>query len=432
MNPGLKEDPTDASPEDARASEGVPAFTDEVSPEGTSDEARVREEVGLILWASSLVMSEQTFVDVGACDGTWEEHFALRCHEVHAFDDQSKDRGSLRDRFKSAGIEHVVTWHDVKLGASSAAPTSVDADDGEIPQLARTARLDDFTFKDIGLIRIDAEGQEVDVLRGASRTLQEHHPRILMRVWTSEWSLLERTGLIGYVESLGYRVRQVSGFPEVLLAEPLAVSVDLKALFAEVERALPEGGDWCSLEKAMALVALVVSLRPRVVVELGVWMGGSAIPMAIALRDLGFGRLVAVDAWAADASISGQRGANAQWWGETVGDAGHETAFQVFVARLKQHGIHGGRCVVYRQSTIEAAVPEMIDLLHHDANHGPQVVEDIARWAPAVRVGGFLVLDDLNWEGGHVQRAHELAIELGFVELYRLGTGCVMQRVQVP
>lgn len=402
----------------------------EAAPEVRAEtaEERAQEEAGLILWASSLVTSEQTFVDVGACDGTWEEHFALRCREVHAFDD--REQGTPRDRFRNAGIDHVVTWHDVKIGAVSCAAESVEAD-GEAPRGARAARLDDFIFVDLGLVRIDVEGQEVDVLRGAIRTLQLHHPRILIRVWTSDWILLERTGLIGYVESLGYRVRQVSGFSRVLLAEPLGVAVDLKTLFAEVERTLPEGGDWCSLEKAMALVALVVSLRPRVVVELGVWMGGSAIPMAIALRDLGFGKLVAVDAWSADVSTSGQRGANAQWWGETVGDDGHETAFQAFVSRLKRHGIHGGRCVVHRQSTTEATVPEVIDLLHHDANHGPQVVDDIARWAPAVRVGGFLVLDDLNWEGGHVQRAHDLALELGFVELYRLGTGCVMQRARV-
>lgn len=409
--------------------DGVEPST-EASAEASAED-RAREDAGLILWASSLVSSDHAFVDVGICDGAWEEHFAQRCREVHAFDDRGQDRGPLRDRFRSAGIEHVVTWHDVKLGASSSVVVTAESGDGA-PQVAPAARLDDFTFKDLGLVRIDAEGQEVDVLRGASRTLQEHHPRILMRVWTSDWTVLERTGLVGYVESLGYRVRQVSGFANVLLAEPLGVAVDLKTLFAEVERALPEGGDWCSLEKAMALVALVVSLRPRVVVELGVWMGGSAIPMAIALRDLGFGKLVAVDAWAATASTSGQQGANAQWWGETVGDAGHEKAFQVFVGRLKKHGVHGGRCVVHRQSTIEAAVPETIDLLHHDANHGPQVVEDIARWAPAVRVGGFLVLDDLNWEGGHVQRAQELAVELGFVELYRLGTGCVMQRSRVP
>lgn len=424
MNSGSKDEaPATALGAPVEAPEAPPA--EAISAE---DQMRVQvqaQEAGLILWASSLVTASQTFVNIGTCDGAWEEHFALRCREVHAFAAADQDRAALLDRCKSAGIEHVVTWHASKRGAASAEVA------GEVAPV-RAVRLDDYTFEDLGLVRIAVEGQEVDVLRGASRTLQEHHPRILMQVWTSDWTILERTGLVGYVESLGYRVRQISGFAGVLMAEPLGVAVDLKALFAEVERVLPEGGDWCSLEKAMALVALVVSLRPRVVVELGVWMGGSAIPMAIALRELGFGKLVAVDAWSSEASISGQRGANAQWWGETIGAAGHELAFQTFVSRLKRHGIHGGRCVVHRQSTIEATVPEVIDVLHHDANHGPQVVGDIERWAPAVRLGGFLVLDDLNWEGGHVQRALELALELGFVELYRLGTGCVMQRVRVP
>jgi hypothetical protein len=68
--------------------------------------------------------------------------------------------------------------------------------------------------------------------------------------------------------------------------------------------------------------------------------------------------------------------------------------------------------------------------LHHDANHGPQVVDDIERWTPSIRVGGVLVFDDLDWAGGHVVRARDRALELGFVELYPLGTGCVMQRVR--
>lgn len=71
----------------------------------------------------------------------------------------------------------------------------------------------------------------------------------------------------------------------------------LRSLIVEVEDALSPGAGWCSLEKANALVALIVALRPCVVVELGVWMGGSAIPMALALRAVGSGQLVAIDAW---------------------------------------------------------------------------------------------------------------------------------------
>jgi predicted O-methyltransferase YrrM len=177
------------------------------------------------------------------------------------------------------------------------------------------------------------------------------------------------------------------------------------------------------------LAALIVALRPRVVVELGVWMGGSAIPMALALQAVGAGQLVAIDAWSAEVSVEGQEAEIHRTWWEARGESGHLRALETFLARLRKHGISPVQCKVRRQRTDEAFVPPVIDLLHHDANHGPQVVDDIERWTPAIRIGGMLVLDDLDWAGGHVLRARDRAVELGFVELYSLGTGCVMQRV---
>jgi FkbM family methyltransferase len=203
----------------------------------------------------------------------------------------------------------------------------------------------------------------------------------------------------------------------------------LKDVAAEIEAAVSEGDGWCSLEKALSLASIVIGLRPSVVVELGVWQGGSAIPIAIALRSLGAGQLVAVDAWSAEASVRDQNDADAAWWGETVGPDGHDRAYQSFMRRLRKHGITSESCVVQRECTADAVVPPTIDVLHHDANKGPQVVRDIDRWAPAVRVGGLLILNDLAWQGAHVYRARDRAIALGFVELFPLGTGVVMQRM---
>ena len=208
-----------------------------------------------------------------------------------------------------------------------------------------------------------------------------------------------------------------------------------KNLMGEIEAAVPEGGAWCTVEKALTLASIVVALRPQVIVELGVWRGGSAIPMAIALRHIGAGQLVAVDAWSAEASASGQEGEHQEWWGKTVGTEGHEEAFRAFMARLEKHTITSELCSVMRKSTDEADVPPAIDILHHDANHGPQAVKDIDRWAPAIRVGGMLILDDVNWPGGSVQLAKEHAIAMGFVELYEVhvkpsGPWSVMQRVR--
>jgi predicted O-methyltransferase YrrM len=213
-------------------------------------------------------------------------------------------------------------------------------------------------------------------------------------------------------------------------AVEIVMPINIRELMADIEAIVPEGGDWCSVDKALALTTLIVGLRPKIVVELGVWRGGSAIPMAIALHRLGAGRLIAIDSWSAESSIAGQEVAHAQWWGEKMGDAGHELALETFMGRLAKHKIGQEICWVVRQRTDEAIVPESIDLLHHDANHGPQVVLDIQRWVPAIRVGGVLVIDDLNWPGGHVVRARDLALEIGFTELYAIGTGCVMQRVR--
>ena len=210
-----------------------------------------------------------------------------------------------------------------------------------------------------------------------------------------------------------------------------ATPADFRQILTEIAVSMPTNVGWCSLEKATALAAIIVALRPKVVVELGVWMGGSAIPMAIALRAVGTGQLIAIDAWSTEASVSGQEAeSHLKWWGETMGEAGHKCAFETFLQRLKKHGIPAERCTVRRQRTDHAIVPASIDVLHHDANHGPQVVRDIERWTPSIRIGGLLILDDLDWVGGHVVRARDRARELGFVELYPLGTGCVMQRVR--
>jgi len=223
--------------------------------------------------------------------------------------------------------------------------------------------------------------------------------------------------------------------PDPVVPSDLAVpSVDFVKLFAAVERAMDDADvGWCSREKAHTLAALVVGLRPTIAVELGVWLGGSAIPMALALKAIGAGKLFAIDAWSTEASAVGQDDAgdttHAEWWGTTIGDNGHRYAFETFLERLRRHEVSPDRCAVRKQRTDVAEVPACIDLLHHDANHGPQAVLDIERWAPAVRVGGMLVIDDIAWVGGHVAAARDRAVELGFLELYPLGTGCVMQRV---
>lgn len=213
----------------------------------------------------------------------------------------------------------------------------------------------------------------------------------------------------------------------------------MKELMADVERALPDGGDWCQLDRAQTLASLVVGLRPRLVVEVGVWAGGSAIPMMLALRWNAqrtqykdrLGRFLAIDPWRAAASVAGQSGVNAQWWNNP---GNHERAYQVFLDRLRRHDLVS-LCTVTRAASDDVTPPDSIDLLSIDGNHGVQAIRDVDRFASRVTVGGILALDDVDWKdptSGEtaVATAHEHAVELGFVDLYRLGFGVVMQRIK--
>jgi predicted O-methyltransferase YrrM len=208
-------------------------------------------------------------------------------------------------------------------------------------------------------------------------------------------------------------------------------------LMRDIQDCLAEGGDWCDLEKAHTLAALVVGLRPHLVVEIGVWMGGSLVPMAMALRligeiDRGAGRAVArravaIDAWSAAESCVDQTPVNADWWRS----ADHDAALATFTSRLDKHGLSSLVDVV-RSTSDAAEVPSPIDLLHVDGNHAEQARRDVERFAPSVTLGGIMVLDDLDWSGDHVRRAHERALEIGFRDLFPLGRGIVMQRTRAP
>jgi len=200
----------------------------------------------------------------------------------------------------------------------------------------------------------------------------------------------------------------------------------MKELYAEIERVLPDGGAWCSVERAATLASIVVALRPRIICEIGVWLGGSLIPMLLAAKHIGAGRAIAIDPWSPEASAADQDDVNAQWWK----NADHDAAYRKFMARLKLHDLEH-LCSICRMPSDQYEPTHDIDLLSLDGNHGPQAVRDIERFASRVTLGGILALDDIGWSGDHVYRAQRRAVELGFRDLYQLGSGVVMQRRRI-
>lgn len=207
----------------------------------------------------------------------------------------------------------------------------------------------------------------------------------------------------------------------------------MRGAFDAIAKARDAEDEWCSVEKAESLGALCMALRPACVVEIGVWRGASALPILIALQRnppaarTGLqGMLIAIDPWSKEASAAGEAAENASWWK----DVDHARAFYDFTRRMEAAGVRH-LCQVIQAPSDRVTPPDAIDLLHVDGNHSDQAVRDVERFASHVVPGGILVMDDLSWSGGHVERAYDRARSLGFRELYRIGQCAILQRMGV-
>jgi len=127
------------------------------------------------------------------------------------------------------------------------------------------------------------------------------------------------------------------------------------------------------------ILALVEQQKPRVCVELGSWMGASAIPVARAIRRWS-GALTCVDTWSGTVGHAG--GAPMMVWS--------------FARNVFEAGVAGNVRMIAAPS-VEAARwwREPIDYLYVDADHSYEaVIADLHAWVPHVRPGGLIVGDD--------------------------------------
>lgn len=104
----------------------------------------------------------------------------------------------------------------------------IQTDGGEEEFTLRT--LDSYGYSDVILMKIDVEGMEEKVLRGAYATLRDSYwPPILFEAWTfKEFYQPRRESLLSYLASIGYEVTQVgqnNAAQHVSRADRFAISV---------------------------------------------------------------------------------------------------------------------------------------------------------------------------------------------------------------
>lgn len=197
-------------------------------------------------------------------------------------------------------------------------------------------------------------------------------------------------------------------------------------LFKTIDKSVAVCPGWCTPEKARTIALLILGLKPSVSVEIGVFGGRSAIPIALAHKYLNHGEVICIDPWDNKAASSGYDKENSAWWKAVDMDEIYKS-FMINVVKFETTKFMN----IQRVPSDAFNPPENIGFLHVDGQHTDQAIRDVQRFASKVYPGGIVVMDDIHWENEgrrEVGMAAEWLRFNGFTELFALGTGAVFQR----
>lgn len=150
---------------------------------------------------------------------------------------------------------------------------------------------------------------------------------------------------------------------------------------------------WCTKNKASILIDIIFMLKPKIIVEIGVWGGKSLIPMAHALKISERGKIYGIDPWSNLASSEGMEGVNHDWW-STVD---HEAILSHLQSKINEFDLQEQIELIRTTSELAPPIPN-IDILHIDGNHSEKAsMIDVQKWVPLVKKGGVIIFDDVTW-----------------------------------
>jgi len=182
-------------------------------------------------YALSFVTSWRNMIDVGGNVGTWSRPLGARFTHVHAFEPHPENRECYLRNMEStnnftlypyalseqAGVFPLYI-HDTSCGNISLNLKGVL--DGPTPAAGKPSMdniktiqvevktLDSFNFANIDFIKIDVQGHEFGVLKGATQLLTQQKPVLVMELATrSPAEIAEKTAITEWLQQFGYVLR---------------------------------------------------------------------------------------------------------------------------------------------------------------------------------------------------------------------------------
>ena len=167
-------------------------------------------------------------LDIGANIGNHSLFFAkfLNCNKVHSFEPQRIIFQQLCGNVFLNGLDNVYT-HNVALGDENSitrvekpnyfsedyvnfGDVHVIKDQNIESEEVQVKTLDSYTFENVNLIKIDAQGFESYILSGAINTINKHRPYIFIEIEEDQLKKygFDEQSLINQIEKMDYTVNR--------------------------------------------------------------------------------------------------------------------------------------------------------------------------------------------------------------------------------
>jgi FkbM family methyltransferase len=200
------------------------------------------------------ITKEKNFVDIGSNIGAWSWLIADKANHVYSFEPNKDVYNCLCANICLKNLSKKIDTFNFGLSNENKEETFYNrkgetesggsgfiylGEKDKTEEVEKTIlplrRLDDLNLQNIGFIKIDVEGNEINVLKGAEETLKKNdYPHFLFESWdynirkenkfNNEEELIIikklREELFSYIVSLNYKILMIEGMhiPEYFLA----------------------------------------------------------------------------------------------------------------------------------------------------------------------------------------------------------------------
>lgn len=163
-----------------------------------------------------LADAHKTAIDIGANKGIWTHRLLKHCSNVYSFEPNPKMFRRLNKCFGHQSTVSPVAISNKSGTSVLRIPRTAGRYSSQLSTLSKvqqfdsflsvtveTSKLDDMAIENVGFIKIDVEGFEMEVLEGAAKTIERYKPILVVEI-EEKHTQRDLQESIGRVEAMGY------------------------------------------------------------------------------------------------------------------------------------------------------------------------------------------------------------------------------------